>query len=262
MINKIVRDTNATGEEEMNIILTEGVNACNELSRHGGFAPSQWVLGKLPRTPAMQGDEEEAFDIGTIQGHIDGASTFGIQSRYRAKARECFVRWDCGQKMQRALLRKAAPITGQYEVGDIVSYCRNTRKGEKGLQWSTGSKIIGFERSKQDKSQENPKTCWVLCDGVPVCVGTDKIRPCTAPELLAYNYTFENDPNKEIISETRQQLMLILEKKPQWTLIAGEKPHANQILKLHKKNYGLSSESKQQNNSRRQAMLLYLNVKR
>ena len=34
--------------------------------RHGGFAPCQWVLSKLPRAPATQGDEDEFEDIGAF----------------------------------------------------------------------------------------------------------------------------------------------------------------------------------------------------
>ena len=76
------------------MILSESLNAINELSRHGGFAPVQWVLSKFPRTPATQGDEEEAADIGAIQGHVDGPTQFGLQSRCRAEARDAFIRWD------------------------------------------------------------------------------------------------------------------------------------------------------------------------
>ena len=126
-------------------MLSECLNAINELSRHGGFAPCQWVLSRFTRAPATQGDEQEHADIGAIQGRVDGATAFAIQSKYRQKAREAFIKWDCGERVQRAILRKAAPVRGAYNVGDIVSYCRDPRSGESGLQWSVGSRIIGFE---------------------------------------------------------------------------------------------------------------------
>ena len=56
----------------------------------------------------------------------------------RAKAREAFIRWDSGERVRRAALRKAAPVVGSYQVGDIVSHCREARAGEHGLQWSVG----------------------------------------------------------------------------------------------------------------------------
>ena len=101
--------------------------------------------------------------------------------------------------MKRALLRKAAPVTGEYQVGDIVSYCRNARKGESGLQWSVGSRIVGFEGL----------TCWVMCDGIPVCVAKDRLRPCTAAELLAYQYT-----NKNFEAATTEQQSYVDERRP------------------------------------------------
>ena len=62
--------------------------AANEMTRHGGFAPGQWVLSRLPRKPATMGDDDECLDVGALQAHADGPTTFGVQSHYRAKARE------------------------------------------------------------------------------------------------------------------------------------------------------------------------------
>ena len=57
----------------MDMILSECWNAANEMTRHGGFAPAQWVLSHLPRDPATMGDEDEFLDVG------DGSTTFGVQ---------------------------------------------------------------------------------------------------------------------------------------------------------------------------------------
>ena len=56
-----------------------------------GFAPAQWVLSRLRRSPATVGDEDECLDVSTLQAHADGPTTFGFQSRDRSKAREAFV---------------------------------------------------------------------------------------------------------------------------------------------------------------------------
>ncbi len=32
------------------------------------------------------------------------------------------------------------------------------------------------------------KTAWMLVRGIPICVSTDRIRPCTPDEALAYQY--------------------------------------------------------------------------
>ena len=58
IMKNVIKDTHAIGEEAMGMILTECLDAINEMTRHGGFAPCQWVLSKLPRAPATQGDEE------------------------------------------------------------------------------------------------------------------------------------------------------------------------------------------------------------
>jgi hypothetical protein len=143
MMKKVITETKAVGEDAIEMILAECLNAINELARHGGFAPVQWVLNKFPRSPATHGDEKEAHDIGTIQAHVDANTAFADQAKYRFIARKSFIKWDCGQRMQRALLRNAAPVPGPYAVGDVVSYCRGPRAGESGLQWSIGSQTIG-----------------------------------------------------------------------------------------------------------------------
>ena len=140
---------------------------------------------------------------------MDGPTAFALQAKYREKARKQFVKWDCGQRVQRALLRNAAPLPGPYAVGDIVSYCRRPRAGETGIQWSVGSRIVGFEHDP-GKPDETPTTCWVICDGVPVCVGTDKIRPCTSAELLAYHYMTLPNPDipSALVESDKQQSFL------------------------------------------------------
>ena len=90
MMSKVIKDTHASGRESMDIILSECLNAVNEMTRHGGFAPVQWVLSRLPRNLTTMGDEDECLDVGALQAHADGPTTFGVRSRHRAKAREAF----------------------------------------------------------------------------------------------------------------------------------------------------------------------------
>ena len=127
MMSKVIKETHASCRESMDMILSECLNAANEMTRHGGFAPAHWVLSRLPRNLASMGHEDECLDVGALQAHADGPTTFGVQSRYRAKAREAFVRWDCGERVRRAAVRKAAPVVRSYQVGDIVSQSREAR---------------------------------------------------------------------------------------------------------------------------------------
>ena len=71
----------------------------------------------------------EVRHCGALQGYADGATEFAVQAAYRQAARQAYVRYDVGERMRRAILRKAAPVAGKYKVGDIVSFCRNPRKG-------------------------------------------------------------------------------------------------------------------------------------
>jgi len=102
-----------------------------------------------------------------------------MNAAYRESARRSFMGFDCGMRVKQALLRKAAPTSGPYAVGDLISFYRDPRKGEAGLQWSVASRIVGFE---------DEKVTWVLCDGFPVCVATDRMRAPTAAEALAYDF--------------------------------------------------------------------------
>ena len=124
----------------MYMILSECLNAVNEMTRHGGFAPAQWVLSRLPRNLTTMGDEDESLDVGALQAYADGPTTFGVQSYHRANAREAFVRWDCGERVRRAALRKAAA-------------------GENGVQWSVGSRLTGFEKDRDSLGETQPRTC-------------------------------------------------------------------------------------------------------
>ena len=46
----------------MDMMLSDCSNAANEMSRNGGFAPAQCVLGCLPRAPPTMDDEEECLE--------------------------------------------------------------------------------------------------------------------------------------------------------------------------------------------------------
>ena len=52
-----------------NAVMNDGV-------RKGGFAASQWVLGKYPRSPGDMFDENEFADLGCVTEKIDGESAF------------------------------------------------------------------------------------------------------------------------------------------------------------------------------------------
>ena len=114
MMSNVIKDMHASGRESTEMNLSECLNAANEMTRHGGFALARWVLSRLPRS--LVRDDDECLDVSAPQAHADGPTTFGIQSRHRAKARETCVRWNCGERVRRATLRKAALVVGSYQT--------------------------------------------------------------------------------------------------------------------------------------------------
>ena len=64
---------------------------------------------------------------------------------------------------------------------------RVARAGEHGLQWSVGSRLTGFEKDRNSLGETRPRTCWIICDSVPVCVAIGRLRPCTPAELLGFS---------------------------------------------------------------------------
>ena len=79
----------------------------------------------------------------------------------------------CGRRVARAVLRKAAPLVGEYATGDIVC-CRKEDQG-----WSPACRLIGFDGNK---------TAWLICAGIPVCAAVDRLRPATSAEALAMKF--------------------------------------------------------------------------
>ena len=179
MVVRTIAELKLTGREAV----AEAINQCvitkNSMSRVKGFAPVQWVLGRLPREPGTVFEEDSWADLGSLQMASDGTTEFGRISRIREKARKAFIRADMSSRVSRAILRKSAPIQKEYRAGDMVCY-RTDQSG-----WSTTCRIIGFD---------GDKLAWVLHRGTPACVAIDRIRPVNASEALAHQFLQNQKP--------------------------------------------------------------------
>ena len=111
------------------IAIAEAVSTKNNLSRNGGFSPSQWVFGTLPRGPGDQFDEQEFADLGPLQGQLEPSTAFARRAELRASARRAFIREDCGRRVARAVLRKAAPLVENTPQVTLFVIARKTRDG-------------------------------------------------------------------------------------------------------------------------------------
>ena len=118
-----------------------------------------------------------------MQARVDGVTEFAKRAGCRESAKKAFVHHDCSTKVQKAILRKVAPLPGEYRVRDVIAFQREQGAETEDDRWNPGSRIIGFEKGE---------TCWVVNGGVPFCIATNQIRPCTAAEALAYAYMQKN----------------------------------------------------------------------
>ena len=119
---------------------------------------------------------------------LDPETEFALKSKYKLTARKGYVKDDCSKRSAKALLRRSGPIPGPYRAGDVVCFRRHQRRAsDKAAEleqanyeathvWSTPARIIGF----------GGQTVWVLCEGITVATAMDKLRPCTAAEILAH----------------------------------------------------------------------------
>ena len=112
VLKRMVADHAVQGFDDTKVAIAEAVSTKNYLSRNGGFSPSQWVFGTLPRGPGDHFDQQEFADPGSLQGQLEPGTAFARRAELRASARRAFIREDCGRRVARAVLRKAATLVG------------------------------------------------------------------------------------------------------------------------------------------------------
>ena len=90
-------------------------------------------------------------------------------------------------------------------IDNGLSYCNEARTSEHGLQWSTGSRLIGLEKDINSLSETEPRTCSIICDSVSVPVAVDHLCPCTSAELLTFHCTQTRSSSPLATDAWRQQ---------------------------------------------------------
>ena len=93
------------GAEEMKIMALSNNMVMNDGVRKGGFASSQWALGKFPRNPGNNHTEEEFADLGVISAELDPDAAFMRLMQIRQACRGAFAAEDCSLRVQRQLVR-------------------------------------------------------------------------------------------------------------------------------------------------------------
>ena len=69
-------------------------------------------------------DENEFADLGVVSEQVDPEGAWQRLTQIRTACRGAFAAEDCSKRVQRALVRKAAPLRGKYSVGDLIEYKR------------------------------------------------------------------------------------------------------------------------------------------
>ena len=76
---RVIEQKVFTGHNRMERFVMEVNSAMNEMNRSGGFSPSQWVIGRQPRSSAAErGDDDQALQLGSVEERIDPAAFFLI----------------------------------------------------------------------------------------------------------------------------------------------------------------------------------------
>ena len=108
VLKRMVADHAVQGFDDLKVAIAEAVRTKNNLSRNGGFSPSQWVFETLPRGPGDQFDEQEFADLRPLQGQLEPVTGFARRAELRASARRAFIREDSGRRAARAEKSRAA----------------------------------------------------------------------------------------------------------------------------------------------------------
>ena len=130
--------------------VTQAAETKNNLSSIGGFTPSQWVLGILPKNGIFNQKDEEEF----ITFDEDPHSTFNRRNVTREAARTAWMQEDSTRRVRAALLRKGGSEEAVYKTGDFVAFMRRRGGGPK---WFGPARVLVQEG----------KNIWVLHGGVP-----------------------------------------------------------------------------------------------
>ena len=69
MMSKVIKDTNASGRETLDMILSDGLNAANKITRHRVLLLRLWVLPRLHRIPGTPCDEDTGRQL-LVYSHV------------------------------------------------------------------------------------------------------------------------------------------------------------------------------------------------
>ena len=122
LMKTVIKDSHVIGKKQMKQVAAICQESKNDTQRRGGFVASQWVIGKYPRRPGSQLEEDEWGQLGVLEAQQDSTTAFGMRAKMRFSAQKAMVRVDCGRRYAASMLRNARSINRDYQVGNMVMY--------------------------------------------------------------------------------------------------------------------------------------------
>ena len=134
-----IEERQLIGINDINMLIAECASVKNNRINHGGFTPSQWVLGRLPTdmTP-ITSEEADSYALGVQSELMEPEDQFARRLEIRQAAKMNFAKADSSRRVIAALLRKSVPLRGPYPPGDLVCFHRRNR-------WHGPGRIFGKE---------------------------------------------------------------------------------------------------------------------
>ena len=89
--------------------------------------------------------------LGGVQERVDPTTNFAEKMAIRHEAKKAFIHIDSSQGVSKALLRKAAPKTADFQVGDLVSFQREQgAEGERRKEDTTGKETTRKDTTEHE----------------------------------------------------------------------------------------------------------------
>ena len=139
--------------------LPECLETKNRQGTVGGFSPSQWVIGKNPRSFAWQDEAEDDFQVISDR---DPMSSFNRRAGFRESAKLAWAHEDSHRRVRAAVLRKGGSPEEEFRPGDMKT------------GWIGPARELACEG----------KNLWLLHAGIPILVGSNRVRGANAEEHL------------------------------------------------------------------------------
>ena len=175
MIGRVVNETQAKGEEEMNWVAVEAAAAKNMLSREHGFSPSQLLFGREPKSfgEVVANGEPCAMHFRVS----DPQSQVAKRMKYRYQARKAYLHFQASHLMNQTARNKTRPWS-EPQIGDKCFFFRETKekrvKGKSG-KWIGPALVVGLH---------GHSNVWVAYGGKCILVAQEHTREAIGEELL------------------------------------------------------------------------------